>query len=135
MRFMNTVITNKKPFGQVKKGDIIYSITYHQATVQIHKIEVTETKLWENVGPSSIEIRFGDSSRLIVYTHRSRKDETYQFGKWIVTTTLEEAKEICKEMAETKIMEHKKAIETAKERAKKWEQFKSQLDNNIYIIK
>lgn len=33
---------NKKPFGQVKKGDTIYSITYYQATVVIYKLEVTD---------------------------------------------------------------------------------------------
>ena len=128
---------NKKPFGQIKKGDMLYTLSYYKATIQIRKIEVIEV---EHFKPSkygdiySVKIKFQSSHIYVNYDSTSYYD-TYEFGKWVVTTTLDEAKEICHEMTEKKIKEHKKAIEAAKQKIKKWEQFKSQIDNDIYIIK
>lgn len=125
---------DKKPFGQVKKGDTIYSITYYQATVVIYKLEVTDNPVSLNHN-ISVKINFGKKYHICVCKESSCYFERYQFGKWVVTTTLEEAKEICREMTENKIKEHKKAIEAAKQKIKKWEQFKSRLNNDLYIIK
>ncbi len=128
---------NRKTFGEVKEGDTIYTLTYYKATIQIGKFEVTEV---EHFKPSkyddiySVKIKF-QSSRIHVSCDRTSYYDTYEFGKWVVTTTLDEAKEICREMTDNKIKEHKKAIKAAKQKIKKWEQFKSQLDNDIYIIK
>ena len=128
---------HRKPFGQVKPGDTLYTLTYYKATIQICKIEVTEV---EHFKPSkysdiySAKIKF-QSSHIYVSCDSTSYYDTYEFGKWVVTTTLEEAKEICREMTEKKIKEHKKAIEAAKQKIKKWEKFKSQIDNDIYIIK
>ena len=134
---MENNIINKKPFGQVKKGDILYTLSYYKATIQICKVEVTEV---EHFNPSkyrdiySANIKIG-SSRISVDCKKTSYYDSYEFGKWVVTTTLEEAKEICREMTENKIKEHKKAIEAAKQKIKKWEQFKSQLNYGMYIIK
>ena len=128
---------NRKTFGEVKPGDILYTLSYYKATIQICKIEVTEA---EHFKPSkysdmySAKIKF-QSSHIYVSCDSTSYYNTYEFGKWVVTTTLDEAKEICREMTEKKIKEHKKAIEAAKQKIKKWEQFKSQLDNDTYIIK
>lgn len=128
---------NKKPFGQVKKGDMLYTLSYYKATIQICKVEVRAV---EHFKPSkyrdicSADIRIG-SSRICVDCKKTSYYDSYEFGRWVVTTTLEEAKEICREMTNKKIREHKKAIEAAKQKIKKWEQFKSQLDNDTYIIK
>lgn len=130
-------IINRKSFGQVKPGDTLYTLTYYKATIQICKIEVTEV---EHFKPSkysdiySADIIIG-SSHIYVSCDSTRYYDTYEFGKWVVTTTLDEAKEICRDMTEKKLKEHKKAIEAAKQKIKKWEQFKSQIDNGIYIIK
>jgi hypothetical protein len=128
---------HKKPFGQVKKGDILYTLSYYKATIQICKIEVTEV---EHFKPSkysdmySADIKIG-YSHIYVSCDSTSYYDTYEFGKWVVTTTLDEAKKICREMTENKIKEHKKAIEAAKQKIKKWEQFKTLLDNDLYIIK
>lgn len=128
---------NKKTFGQVKEGDTLYTLSYYKATIQICKIEVTEV---EHFKPSkysdiySAKIKF-QSSHIYVSCDSTSYYDTYEFGKWVVTTTLEEAKKICREMTENKIKEHKKAIEATKQKIKKWEQFKCLLDNDLYIIK
>jgi hypothetical protein len=128
---------NKKPFGQVQKGDMLYTLTYHQATIQICKVEVRAVERFKPskyIDRYSADIRIG-SSRICVDCKETSYYQTYEFGKWVVTTTLDEAKKICREMTENKIKEHKKAIEAAKQKIKKWEQFKTLLDNDLYIIK
>ena len=128
---------NKKSFGQVKPGDTLYTLSYYKATIQIRKIEVTEVEYFKPSKYSDIysaKIKF-QSSHIYVSCDSTSYYDTYEFGKWVVTTTLDEAKDICREMTEKKIKEHEKAIKAAKQKIKKWEQFKSQLDNDIYIIK
>ena len=128
---------NRKTFGEVKEGDILYTLSYYKATIQICKVEVTEVEhfnpsKYRDIYSANIKIQ---SSHIYVSCDRTRYYDSYEFGKWVVTTTLEEAKEICREMTENKIKEHKKAIEAAKQKIKKWEQFKSQLNYGMYIIK
>ena len=132
MRFMRTIITNKKPFGLVKKGDMLYTLTYHRTTIQIHKFEVNHVELRGD--GRTVRINFGDNSHLYVDKDETWDYETYEFGKWVVTTTLEEAQKICKEMTNEKIREHKKMIKVTKEKIKKWEDFKKKIDSGIYNI-
>jgi hypothetical protein len=123
----------RKPFGQVKKGDTIYSLTYSKATVVIHKLKVLEV---EKDSPESVTIRYSKPQyHFYAYSNVSRVTESWQFSKWVVTTTLEEAKEICREMTEDRIKECKEQIEILKNKIKKWEQYRTLLINDLYIIK
>jgi translation initiation factor 2B subunit (eIF-2B alpha/beta/delta family) len=123
----------KKPFGQVKEGDTIYTLTYSKATVIIHKLEVLNVK---RVTGISVYITYSKPSyHFYANTDASRVVKSWNFSKWIATTTLEEAKEICREMTKKRIKDCKEEIKSLENRIKKWENFKSQLVNDIYIIK
>jgi translation initiation factor 2B subunit (eIF-2B alpha/beta/delta family) len=124
---------HRKPFGQVKEGDTIYTLTYSKATVIIHKLEVLNVK---RVTGISVYITYSKPSyHFYANVDVSRVVESWNFSKWIATTTLEEAKEICREMTKKRIKDCKEEIKSLENRIKKWEQFKSQLNNDIYIIK
>ena len=126
-------IINRKPFGQVKEGDTIYTLTYSKATVIIHKLEVLNVK---KVTEISVYITYSKPSyHFYANADVSRVIKSWNFSKWIATTTLEEAKEICREMTEKRIKDCKEEIKSLENRIKKWEQFKTLLNNDIYIIK
>lgn len=126
---------NRKTFGQVQKDDIIYTIVYHQATIQIFKKDVIDVSEW--VKGLSVDIKYGNclSSHFCADKNSSRYGGTDYFWKWCVTTTLEEAKEICREMTDERIKSIKKEMRTLKGKLKKWENFKNNIDNGVYIIK
>lgn len=124
---------HRKTFGEVKEGDTIYTLTYSKATVIIHKLEVLNVK---KVTGISVYITYSKPSyHFYANVDVSRVVKSWNFSKWIATTTLEEAKEICREMTKKRIKDCKEEIKSLENRIKKWEQFKSQLNNDIYIIK
>jgi len=123
----------KKTFGQIENGDTIYSLTNHQATIRIFKHTVTSVK--ECVKGVSVEIRFGKNGRICQNINETRYYTSGHFWKYAATTTLEEAKEICKEMTKERIDSIKKVKRLLNAKLLKWENFEKGLNNGIFIIK
>jgi hypothetical protein len=123
----------RKPFGQIEEGDTIYSLSHHQATIRIFKHTVTSVK--ECVKGVSVVIRFGENGRICQNIKETRYYESGFFWSYAVTTTLEEAKEICKEMAKKRIDSIKKEKKSLENKLLKWKNFEKDLNEGIFIVK
>ena len=121
----------KKTFKDVKPGDTIYSVYFHQATTRIAKLTVDNTE--ERCG--RIKIFLKPSCHIYVSPEFSYKIERGIFwrGGWF--TTLEEAQEECKTMASNRIKELKEEIKKANFKLRKWEGHKAALDEGVFNIK
>ena len=124
---------HKKPFGQIEKGDTIYSLSHHQATIRIFKHTVTSVK--ECVKGVSVVVRFGKTGSICQNIKETRYYESGLFWSYAVTTTLEEAKEICKEMTKKRIDSIKKEKRSLENKLLKWKNFEKDINEGIFIMK
>ena len=124
----------RKNWNELKKGDTIYIITYHQATVQIQKYYVAEIREYG----LNTRVTYGINEHFSSFTacsYYSRCKQSDAFYLWIATTTLEEAKKICNELVKQRIKDINGEIKTLNNKLQKWESFKKNIDNGVYIIK
>ena len=124
----------RKTFCEVKPGDTIYTLSYNQAKVVIYKHIVTYTKVWTEI---SVRIGYGKASEanFIASNDKSRLVHSWDFSKWVATTTLEEAKNICREITQSRIKTIKSEIRSLNNKIKKWEDFEKSINEGNFIIK
>ena len=121
----------KKTFKDVKPGDTIYSVYFHQATTRITKLTVDSTE--ERCG--KIKIFLKPSGYIYVSPKCSYERERDYFWRGAWFTTLEEAQKECKTMASNRIKELKEEIKKANFKLRKWEGHKAALDEGVFNIK
>ena len=120
-----------KKWKDLKVGDTVYFVSFHQATTHICKRTVQQV---ENIG-SIVRFKTEGSCALYGYPDDSVKYESGYFWRTAIVTTLEGAKRECKRMTDRRIKEIKEEIKKANARLKKWEGHRAALDEEIYIIK
>ena len=134
---MNNINTysqgNVKKWKDLKAGDTVYFVFFHQATTHICKHTVQQV---ENTGSL---VRFKTetegSCAIYVYPDYSVKYESGYFWRTAIVTTLEGAKRECKRMTDRRIKEIKEEIKKANARLRKWEGHRAALEEEVYIIK
>jgi len=129
---MTENIQNKrKLWKDVKVGDTIYIVYFHQATTRIIKCEVTEIA---TIG-KCIKVKTSETSHFYASPDTSYSRESSYFWRSARLTTLEEAQKECKIMTENRIKEIKKEMATLKLKLFKWEGHKAALEEGVYNIK